>query len=78
MSPPRLKSRPSVPPPEHCGQKMSARLWKIQCAKENLAMMCKRSDPTDRRCAYKRGGTYRWTYGSYCDRALSCYKRACR
>lgn len=49
----------------------------IQCESENLAMMCLRSDRTDRRCARKRGGKYRWTYGSFCAHALPCYKRAC-
>lgn len=57
---------------------MSLGVWKIQCENADIAMMCKRSDPTDRRCASKRGGKYRWTFGSFCDRALPCYKRACR
>lgn len=72
------KPGPTVPRADHCGPKLDPKVWKIQCAKADLAMMCRRSDPTDRRCAYKLSGKYRWTYGSYCDRALPCYKRACR
>jgi len=51
--------------------------WKIQCSDASLAMVCRKSDPTDRRCAVRRSNTYRWTYGSYCDAALPCYKKAC-
>ncbi|MFN2374918.1 MAG: hypothetical protein ABR538_00140 [Candidatus Binatia bacterium] len=72
------KPRAMVPRANQCGPKLDPKVWKIQCAKADLAMMCRRSDPTDRRCAYKLAGKYRWTYGSYCDRALPCYKRACR
>jgi hypothetical protein len=70
--------RPLVPRADQLGPVMDTRVWKIQCSNENLAMMCRRSDPTDRRCAGKKSGKYRWTYGSYCKRVLPCGKRACR
>lgn len=72
------KPGPTVPPAKHCGPVMDPKVWKIQCSNGTIAMMCRKSDPTDRRCACKRSGKYRWTYGVYCDRALPCYKRACR
>lgn len=74
---PTVKVRPRVPSDKDCGPEMSLKVWKVQCADEHLAMMCRKSDPTDRRCARQRGGRYRWTYGSYCHRSLPCYKRAC-
>lgn len=75
---PRQERRPVVPPADHCGPALDPKVWKIQCEKGGLAMMCRRSDPTDRRCAYMRKGRYRWTYGSYCAHALGCSRRACR
>jgi len=51
--------------------------WDIQCSNESIAMLCRKSDRTDRRCAVKRSGRYHWTYGSYCDASLPCYRRAC-
>ncbi|HXC53018.1 MAG TPA: hypothetical protein VN634_19180 [Candidatus Limnocylindrales bacterium] len=73
-----IKPAPVIPRAEHCGPAMDTKVWKVQCSQGDLAMMCRKSDPTDRRCAYKRSGKYRWTYGSYCHRSLACYKRACR
>lgn len=66
-----------LPAAKDLGPAMDAKRWKIQCQDADLAMMCRRSDPTDRRCASRQGGRYRWTYGSFCASALPCYRRAC-
>jgi hypothetical protein len=67
-----------VPGPKHQGPEMNMKYWMVQCGNADLAMTCRKSDRTDRRCAVKRKGRYRWTYGSYCKAAaLPCYKRAC-
>jgi len=72
------KPRTMLPRADQLGPEMDPKVWKIQCSNADLAMMCRKSDPTDRRCAGKRAGKYRWTYGSYCKRALPCSRRACR
>lgn len=69
--------RERIPRDDECGPELDPKKWAVQCSSANLAMMCRKSDRTDRRCARKRGGRYRWTYGSYCAHALPCYKRAC-
>ena len=78
-APPKSISRPrkALPGPEDCGAVLSMKTWKIQCSNDDVAMLCRKSDPTDRRCASKRAGKFRWTYGSFCDRHLPCYKKAC-
>lgn len=69
--------RERIPRDDECGEELDPRRWEVQCASTNLAMMCRKSDRTDRRCARKKAGKYRWTYGSYCAHALTCYRRAC-
>jgi len=66
------------PAADKCGPVLDLQKWKIQCENDNLAMMCRTSDPNDRRCACKQSGKYRWTYGVYCKKALPCGRRACR
>jgi hypothetical protein len=66
-----------IPETRHLGPVLNMNVWKIQCSKGNLAMTCRKADPTDRRCAWKRSGKYRWIYGSYCKRGLGCYRKAC-
>jgi len=68
------KKAPARPP---SGPELNMAQWHIQCANAELAMLCRKSDRTDRRCAVKQAGRYRWTYGSYCHRALPCYRKAC-
>ena len=75
---PRKKAtRKKIPSARERGPELNMKHWHIQCSNSDLAMLCRKSDRTDRRCAVKESGRYRWTYGSYCDFALSCYKRAC-
>jgi hypothetical protein len=75
-APSRPKS--NLPGVRQLGPELDMRQWKIQCSDAKLAMLCRKSDRTDRRCAAKRSGKYRWTYGSYCHAWLPCYKKACR
>lgn len=51
--------------------------WKLQCKNEKLAMLCRKADVTERRCACIKSGKYFWTYGSKCDGVLSCYTEKC-
>ncbi|HYC53688.1 MAG TPA: hypothetical protein VEL28_01945 [Candidatus Binatia bacterium] len=75
---PAAKRRQSGPGEDKCGPTLDLRKWKIQCENDTLAMMCRKSDANDRRCACKESGGYRWTYGVYCKRALPCGRRGCR
>lgn len=70
-------ARERVPRDNQCGPELDLRKWAVQCDSTNLAMMCRKSDRTDRRCARKKDGRYRWTYGSFCAHALPCYRKAC-
>jgi hypothetical protein len=73
--PPATKKK--LPSARELGPELNMKQWMVQCSNSDLAMLCRKSDRTDRRCAVKRPGKFLWTYGKYCRAHLPCSRKAC-
>jgi hypothetical protein len=63
---------------DDCGPELSTVQYAAQCSDEDFAMLCLKADPTQKRCACKRGGRYYWTSAYYCRGRLLCESQRCR